>query len=37
MMVGERQMENNLHMGWKLRAGGVISILDLLLLGTFEV
>jgi cell division protein FtsW (lipid II flippase) len=29
-------MENNPRIGWKLRAGGVISVLYLLLLGTFE-
>ena len=36
MMVEERQMESAPHISWKLRAGGVISILYLIVLGMFE-
>ncbi len=36
MMVGEMQLENNPHIGWKLRAGGIISTLYLLIFGAFE-
>jgi hypothetical protein len=36
MMIGEMRWKNNPYIGWRLRAGGIISTLYLLILGMFE-